>query len=58
MAQNYASRFVTRIASVSDAASALTQISGLKSDTAPPTAQVLDRISGLLLPDLRGHLET
>ena len=58
MAQNYASRPVTRIASGSAAASALAQISGLKSDVAPPTAQVLDHILGLPLLDLRGHLET
>ena len=59
MAQNYASRPVTRIASGSAATAALAQISGLKSGaSAPPTAQVLDYILGLPLPELRGHLET
>ena len=61
MAQNYASRPVTRIASGSAAAAALAQISGLKSEvstgssgaSAPPTAQVLDYILGLHLPELR-----
>ena len=66
MADNYASRPVTRIASGSAAAAALSQMSGLKSEantgssgaSAPPTAQVLDHILGLPLPELREHLET
>ena len=66
MAQNYASRPVTRIASGSAAAAALTQVSGIQSDvrlgpvaaSAPPTAQVFDRLLGLPIPELREQLES
>ena len=59
------SRPVTRIGSGSAAAVALAQVSGIQSEvliglvvaSVPPTAQVLDRLLGLPIPELREHLE-
>ena len=59
------SRTVTRIGSGSAAAAALAQVSGIQSEvrtgsvvaSALPTAQVIDCILGLPIPDLREHLE-
>ena len=60
MAQNYASRPVTRIASGSAAASALVQISGLKADSQKPGApsvEDFDAIVSLPLQQLRIQLD-